>query len=144
MGITKPTEEHFDKGLWGRDGSQWRKLGLLWGFWDTYSEVVHDVNVSAGDAVLDFGAVPAGEVWVVQHFAFVSYQANASRLELGALVGGLVVWVEVSAPVVAYQSVSAHHDIVLEVDDYIRAIARDAVEGDDFHAYACGYKMKVT
>ena len=64
-GPTDPTEAHFDKGLWGWDLTQWRKLPVLWGYsaiWDK------DLGGTATGTVWNksTSAIPAGEVWVLQ------------------------------------------------------------------------------
>ena len=43
-GPTAPAEAHFDKGSWGWDLTQWRKLGLLWGYTDRLAERAFDLD----------------------------------------------------------------------------------------------------
>ncbi|GAG75277.1 unnamed protein product [marine sediment metagenome] len=77
MGIAKPTEKHFDKGSWGWDGSQWRKLAMIWGYsgiWDK------DLGGEASGAfyISNSSVIPAGEIWVLQA---VSVRDPRTRIE---------------------------------------------------------------
>lgn len=66
MGPTIPTEEYFDKGQWGHDGTQWRKLNLVWGYYDRLVEQVTIADASAGNNLLYHTIVPAGYLWIVR------------------------------------------------------------------------------
>ncbi len=65
-GITNPAEEYFKDGLWGWDGSQWRKLQLLWGYTSHWAERNIATASEAGTLRVYSSIVPDGEVWVLQ------------------------------------------------------------------------------
>ena len=87
-GPTQPTEQYFDKGNWGFDGSQWRKLGLLWGYTDRWLEQVVIADAAAGDNFLDATAIPAGYVYVASVIAGVDTTSNPAEILFGIKIGG--------------------------------------------------------
>lgn len=141
--VKQTTPADLTPGVCGWDGSAWHKLPLVWGFYDTYSEVESASNVAAGDVTMNFSPVPAGEIWVVQHFTLRPSQVNASRITLRAVVGGLVIILKNTVTPAVHQALSVHYDVVLAENDRLQAFAAGASLNDDFYAYACGYKMKI-
>jgi len=142
-GITTPTEPYFKDGVWGWDGTVWRKLPLVWGFSDTYGESADDMNVAAGDRFKNYGPVPAGEVWVVTFFQVTPVQANITRLQLGANVGGVSCALLETGTIVADESIGVSGQIILAKDDYLFYYYAGALVNDDFYSSAVGYKMKI-
>ena len=65
MGITNPGEPYFKNGGWGWNGSEWVKLGVVWGYSAVYQESAVNNDAAAGTNYLSGAVVPAGEVWVL-------------------------------------------------------------------------------
>lgn len=141
---TNPAEQYFGRGGWGWDGTQWRKHALTWGYSDVYSQAVYEPNVAAGDKVLVFSAVPAGQVWVINHVCAYSGQANATRVEFLVEVEGVQINVVRAAYPTANLSVNWDGFLVMKPTDYIQVVFRGCVLNDDLWAQAAGYRMKVT
>lgn len=164
-GITNPAEEYFKDGLWGWastlweklvssggrlftalhgwDGDSWQKLPMLWGYSDVWRDAKSATDVTAGDDVITFTVVDTGEVVVITNFCLRCSQANADRVELRAYVDGLAILLRSRATLVAWDSIDVQCNVVLNVDDYLAFYYKGASAGDDFYAYACGYKMEV-
>lgn len=68
-GITNPAESYFKDGIWGWDGSRWRKLPMLFGYSEPWRQIVTATAVGAGDAFISTTAVAAGYVYVLQHLS---------------------------------------------------------------------------
>jgi len=142
-GITDPSEAYFKDGLWGWDGSVWRKLPLLWGYSAAYNEAETEENVAAGSPMLTFSTVDTGEVWVVTSISARCKQDSPSRVELTAIMGGVYKYLHVAAYPTAWLTVDWQGHVVLEENDHVRVIFRDCVLNDDIDAWAVGYKMKI-
>lgn len=142
-GITDPAEEYFKDGLWGWDGSAWRKLPLLWGFGGVVEEKVQDTGLDAGDNNLGGAAVPAGEIWVVTSASclYVGTAPDKMRIYAVGLASALPLLEETS--VVSDVFCSWSGTAVLQEDDYVRLWVKGATAGDDAYLYYAGYKMKI-
>ena len=142
-GITDPTEEYFKDGCWGWDGTQWRKLGLLWGYSDRYVERAENESAAAGDNSLTSSTVPAGEVWVVQGVIVMNmYTATQCCAFLAAGDTGYALTEQVTlAPATCYRF--AINPVIMKAGDYLCAIFLNCQAGDDLYMVINGYKMKV-
>ena len=143
-GITSPAEEYFKDGLWGWDGTQWRKIGLLLGYEDRYAEVESADDVSAGTNTLTFTAVTPGEIWVITAFTADCEQANPSTVLLYAKCDGVYIHLKREAYTVAKTTVEMPTHIVLKAGDQLLVSFYECAEGDDIGASALGYKVAVT
>lgn len=143
-GITDPTNPYFKDGAWGWDGTQWRKLALLWGYSAAYREAIDDDNADAGSNTLASTAVPAGSVYVIQLISAFNNTTNIPSIEL-RLVGtaGLFKMQRTALGVAAYP-VNLIGEFVLEEGDYVQAVFFACVAGDDIRLRVWGYEMKVT
>lgn len=65
FGVTNPSEASFKDGIWGHDGTAWRKLPLVWGYYDRLAEFVEYTKVGAGDALRTLFTVPEGYIYIV-------------------------------------------------------------------------------
>ena len=143
-GITNPTEEYFKDGIWGWDGSQWRKLGLLFGYYDRLAAQVVNTSAAAGTNMLTGTAVSAGEIHVIQAIAAIDYNSTTTRIYVSA-TGGVI-----TIPLADEYSVAAEHwviktvNIVLKAGDCLNCIFYGCTAGDDLYLRWWGYKMKVT
>lgn len=129
--------------LQGWDGAAWRKLPLVWGYSDVYSEIESEDNVGVGNQILTFSVVGAGEVWVVTCFVARSIQDDPSSVRLQARVGGVVVWLKAEAYPVANMTVASECLIVLKEGDYLQVTFVSCLATTDVRANAIGYKMKI-
>jgi len=101
------------------------------------------IDVVAGTASTAYTAVGPGEVVVVTNFSLRYSQANAFRVELRAVLGGLAIILRSRATLVALDSIDIQCNIVLKEGDYLSFYYNNAAVGDDFFSYACGYKMLI-
>lgn len=142
-GITNPAEAYFKDGLWGWDGSVWRKLPLLWGYSDTLTEHKASTNVSAGDASKNFSVVTSGEIWVIASFVAWSDQANISTIEFYLDDGedNQLICREVYST--AEVTVKAPVPLYVPPGGRLRVTFKDCALNDDIYATVTGYKMKI-
>ena len=144
MGITNPAEQHFERGLWGFDGSVWRKLPMLWGYTDRYAEEKSNLSCTAGANILTFSTVPAGEVWRVTALTWVNVNTACVPIAV-QLADGVNTWtVYVEAAGVANVYASRLVDITLKEGDCLRVAFYGCTLNDDIFAWVLGYKMAVT
>lgn len=141
--VHQTTPADMRTGSHGWDGAAWRKLPMVWGYYDVYSEVEAANDVGAGDATLTFSTVPDGEVWVVTDFAGLAHQDDPATVRLQASIGGTVVWLKCGPCDAAFVTVDLQGHIVLKKDDFLRVVFGSCLAGTDVRAYASGYKMKV-
>ena len=143
-GITNPTEEYFKDGTWGWDGTQWQKLGLIFGYYDRLAGQVVNDNASAGNNTLTGNPVPAGEIHVIQAVSVVDITSNVTRIYLRANAGAISCIIADEYSVTAGHWVIALPNIVMKAGDYLSCIFYDCTAGDDLYLRWWGYKMKVT
>ena len=143
-GITNPTEEYFKDGLWGWDGTQWRKLSLLFGYSGPYSESPSNTNLPAGDSNLAGSTVPAGEVWVVQGMMGEVISSTCTELRFGFWNGAaIIICKQVLAPV-SGQLYDYQGMLILAAGYYPLILLYDMTAGDYAYLNIWGYKMKVS
>ena len=142
-GITNPTEEYFKDGIWGWDGSRWRKLGLLFGYSDTVSGGVANDNASAGFNYLSSATVPSGEIWVIQAISGSNVNTACSKIIL--LVRGS----NLDCPILDQVSCTADvwvtwtGSVALKAGDCLRVYFYGCTAGDDIRLRYLGYKVSV-
>ena len=143
-GITNPTEEYFKDGLWGWDGTQWRKLGLLFGYYDRLADQVVNYNATAGTNWLEGDPVPEGEVHVIQVAAAANTVSNVAHIYLRANAG------DAGCPLADEYNVAAGHwifvvtGIVMKAGDFLSCAFYGCADGDDLYLRWWGYKMRVS
>lgn len=142
-GITDPTEAYFKDGQWGWDGTQWRKLPLVWGYSDTYREYIYEDNVDAGTNLLDGSAVPAGEIWVVTFVRAHCVQAGLTRINIYQYYDTTSLYLYSVESPAAYVYAGGPCSIVMEEGDKIRAAFLNCALNDDIRLYITGYKMAI-
>lgn len=144
MGPTNPTEAYFDKGLWGWDGSVWRKLGLVWNYEDTLAVAASNLSAAAGQNVLDTAAFGAGFVYVVQAIVGIDITSAPSQIRLLVVSdGNFVPLKQVATPGVDTPVEWTGH-ITLKAGDKVRVRFQGCTLNDDLWVYVLGYKMAVT
>ena len=143
-GITDPTEEYFKDGLWGWDGTQWRKLSLLFGYSGPYSENPSNLNLPAGTSNLAGSTVPAGEVWVVQGMLAAVISSTCTELMLGFWNGVAIIFCKQVLPPVSGHFYDYQGTLILAAGYYPLIRVYGMTAGDVAYLYAWGYKMKVS
>ena len=143
-GITNPTEEYFKDGLWGWDGTQWRKLNLLFGYYDRWQETVTATS-TGGDTAVITTPVPTGYVYICNTVVVQHTDSTARRLRIQAFTGAAAVEMldEADVPAYTYKFITYTY-VVLRAGDSMRAIASSLADGKLVELKVWGYKMKVT
>jgi len=142
-GITDPAEEYFKDGIWGWDGSAWRKLPLVWGYSDHYSQRVYTVNAATGVNALTFTAVPVGEVRVILGMTAYNNTSTITRVEFKVWAAAIPITLYWEDTPVLQDLVKFYGNVVLKAGNYLQASFSGCTAGDDLWGYAWGYKMKV-
>ncbi len=142
-GITNPAEEYFKDGLWGWDGSVWRKLPMLWGYSDRWAEVQDHDMTSDATYSFDTVAVPAGYVYKLEHATIANQSAVRGMayiaISLSAIAYPLVLTLEPAR----YQAVTWTGSLTLKEGDKIIFRQLSCITDDVIRAAAWGCKMKI-
>jgi len=142
-GITNPAEPYFKDGLWGWDGTVWRKLPLVWGYSSQVAETLGETKDGNGDFTADSATVAEGEVWVVQHVFLVNWSGVRGGIYLEAIIsGGIYLLAHQEVPV-ARTGVYWTGELTLKEDDGIRVVQAGCVDKDVIWAGVVGYKMGI-
>lgn len=128
---------------YGWDGSEWRKLPLLWGYSEQYLE--SEINTGDGSNLTqNFSTVPAGEIWIVTAFTAYAHDGDhASRVIMFLYDGGSSYYLKFLPSLAAGTSIEAPTPIIMEEGDQLRVTWVSAANGDSFRSYAVGYKMLI-
>lgn len=142
-GPVVPTAEYFDKGVWGYDGTRWRKLALLWGYTDRYAERVSDLNADAGQNSLDGTVVPAGEVWMVEVISAQNATTSISAIILQVTDGSAYAEMARNNSPASGNNVNWYGRVTMKEGDKVHIIFDGCISGDDLYLDVWGYKMAV-
>jgi hypothetical protein len=142
-GPTNPSEVYFDKGLWGFDGTQWRRLNLLFGYYDRYVENLGNTNAPSGTYTKNGTSVPSGQIWVVNCIGFVNATGARGQVALVVVAGGVTCYLKTNPTPTTGVPDIVTGNFVLKSGDYVLVQQYSVVSGDYLIAYALGYKMKV-
>lgn len=142
-GPTDPSEAHFDKGLWGWDLSQWRKLSQLWGYTDRWFA---NLDTTATDTyVLErTGVVPPGYVYVLEAAALLLFDRATTSAAVEIRIEGTA-----GCPVVEAATLAANTWLVwagratLKAGDQVQLYLNGCQVDDTFRGRVWGYKMAV-
>jgi len=142
-GPTDPSEAHFDKGQWGFDGTVWRRLQLLWGYYDRWAEDLGGTKSGAGTYQAQTTVVPAGYVYVLQCVSLVNDGGSRGRTRF-FLMGG-VNYVCLAAAVTPAQFVPLvwNGGVPLKEGDSVLVQMVSCLDADVLYGGAWGYKMRV-
>ena len=143
-GITNPTEEYFKDGNWGWDGTRWRKLNLVFGYYDTTAELLSNLNADSGQNLLTGTVVPAGYVYVIQAAHAFDNTTDITQIIITAVVSGIAVYMVLENPAGIGIPVVWVGQITLKAGDRMRASFYSCTAGDDIYFAYCGYKMMVS
>lgn len=127
----------------GYDGSNWRKLPLLWGYTARYAERENLVVQQAGTKTLTFSSPEEGEIWRITGLSCLCNTANPSAVSFLATIVTYPVYVVNQVGIVANQVYSWVVDVVLGYQDTLVVYWGGCLVDDDLSAYAYGYKMKI-
>ena len=130
-------------GIHGWDGSDWKKLPMVWGYSDRYHEQVSELNAVVNDT-LDTTPVPAGYIHVVTSLSAFNATNAFSRLQVITLTGTSTGphSIDQTNPT-AGTAYNWSGSLVLKEDDYIRAHFDGNTANDDLYLRVWGYKMKI-
>lgn len=142
-GITDPTEAYFKDGTWGWDGTQWRKLAMVWGYSERYAEIELEEDVSAGDVTLTFSTVPDGEVWVVGVFSAYLFTGSTIDVHFRIVSSAGSQILSIQDTGTAHLTRHAPTPIILSKDDYLQVVFSGCPATANCYANVNGYKMKV-
>jgi len=142
-GITSPAEPYFKDGIWGWDGTVWRKLSQLWGYSDQYAEVAEETVSADGNVSLYLSTVPAGEIWVVE---FVTFRNRDTAIpEIQGYLDGTSADIRFyhNLNVVAGTYYTWAGTVRMKEGDRIAGFFGGCVTNDVVRLQAMGYKMKI-
>ena len=143
-GITDPTEEFFKDGLWGWDGTQWRKLGLALWFHATYSEDLSCTASSSTPSVWS-SAVPAGYIYVVSSASIRNTTRAVERAEIRVYSDtDVATFVSYLISLAQYQPIFFTGTLILPTGWRILMTMSGCSVGDVIQAGVAGYKVKIT
>ena len=143
-GITDPTEEYFKDGLWGWDGTQWRKLGLALWFHATYSEDLSCTASSSTPSVWS-SAVPAGYIYVVSAASIRNISRAVERAEMRVYSDtNVATFVSCLISPAQYQPAIFTGTLILPTGWRIYMKIVGCSVGDEIRAGVAGYKVKIT
>jgi len=141
--VTQTTPADLTPGIEGWDGTQWRKLGLLWGYTDRWLEQVFNPNAAVGWNFLETAPVPAGYVYVAVACAANNQNTNPSAIQLGINIAGSRYYLKrVPTPGVDVWVDWTATQIFKAGDKALAAIGGCALN-DDLVFNVWGYKMAV-
>lgn len=144
FGVTNPDEKSFKDGVWGHDGSVWRKLALLWGYTDHWSENLGATKEGDGTYTKTSTAVPAGYVYVVSVISLVNGSGSRGQVNISVVVSGVTVFLHVKVTPAVNIPELFSGNLVLGEGDYVEAKQYSCLNNDVILAGVVGYKMKVT
>ena len=143
-GITNPTEEYFKDGLWGWDGTQWRKACIPLWYRTTYFEDLGGTATST-DWSKYSTAVPTGYVYVVSAISLRTEARAPGRTEfLLHNDAGQCIHLAWAASLAQYQPLIWTGNIILAAGWKIRVLMAAIQSGDEISGGLVGYKVALT
>ena len=142
-GITNPTEEYFKDGLWGWDGSQWRKLGILFGYHSTLAQNILNSSAAAGTNVLETAAVSSGEIWVVEAIGVMDVHHAPSGIIFCVRRGGEDYPFHDTTTTAASTWLCWTGRITLGPGDIVKIYILGCTAGDELKLRVLGYKVSL-
>uniref|UniRef100_A0A6M3LHY9 Uncharacterized protein n=1 Tax=viral metagenome TaxID=1070528 RepID=A0A6M3LHY9_9ZZZZ len=142
-GPTDPAEAHFDKGLWGYDGSEWRKLQLLWGYYDRWQEYLGETKSGDGHFTVSCAAVPAGYVYVLQMATLVNDTGARGAVRIWARTGSSLFFLVGKVTPAQYEPLVWTGALALKAGDYVQLQQLSCQDGDMIYCGVWGYKMRI-
>lgn len=141
--VKQTTAADLTPGIMGWDGSAWRKLPLVWGYYDRWSENAADVASGGGHATAVTTAVPAGYIYILHVLSFFHNAGVAKTTAAWVSDGTVFVTLAPSASTASGVPREYHANIVLKAGDTISAYVSSPGDGKYVSLSVWGYKMKV-
>jgi hypothetical protein len=131
-------------GSFGWDGSQWRKDPIRIGYSDTVQISLSNTSLAAGSNVIDSGAVPAGEIWILTNIS-LRYTGTVSSVTLTATIyrGAAHYRLFTQDSLVNSKFYGFAGQWVLKEGDVLRFEIASATAGDDAYLNAVGYRVDI-
>ena len=142
-GITDPAEEYFKDGIWGWDGSQWRKLGILFGYHSVLTQHISNTDASAGTNTLVTSAVEDNYLWFVQVAGLLDVNTAPSRVFICINRSGVDYPLSDTSTTAANLWLIWNGQVVLSPGDTIKGCFLSCTAGDDLFLRALGYKVSL-
>lgn len=142
-GITDPTEAYFKDGQWGWDGTQWRKLGLLWGFSEHYFENLGGTKDGDGTYETSSTAIPADYIYVVQCVLICNENAARGMARIALRPANEFHAIAYKLTPARYEPTVWEGAIALHEGDQVSVQQLSCINGDVLRASIWGYKMKI-
>jgi len=143
MGHTDPALPTFKGGTHGWDGTQWRKLPLLWG----YSDRWYECGAWMGDGATEMGstsAVPPGYIYILQKAAAMDLNSAPSSICIRLYTdGGGYGMVGQDLSPVQGKYLIVDGPMVLKEGDYVTAVFGGTTNLDELRLRVWGYKMAI-
>jgi len=141
--LTDPNEPYFKDGIWGWDGTVWRRLPLVWGYSDRWQAARTGTAVGAGNAVAITIEVPEGEVYVLQHLAFQHDAAAAKRVTVYLVTPTGDTPIYDIAAATANVWYTLQREATLKHEDTVQALCYAPADAKRILLRVWGYKMLV-
>lgn len=123
---------------------QWiAQRATLWAYDDRYAEDLSGTKSGAGTYQQASTAVPAGEVWVIEHMFGLNNTGARGLLVLGAITGGVFYRLAQNLTPATAELVSWTGHLTLKEGDTVRFDQYSCSNGDSMFGGVWGYKMKV-
>ena len=142
-GITNPTEEYFKDGLWGWDGTQWRKAGIPFWYRASYFENIGGTATSTEWSKYST-AVPTGYVYVVSAVSLRNETRAPGRAEFFLYNdAGQYLHLAWVASLAQYQPLIWTGNIILAAGWRIRVLMVAIQSGDTISGGIAGYEVAI-
>ncbi len=130
-------------GILGHDGTNWNKQGLLWAYYDRWVELLFVPTPATTGYVMDFAAVPANEVWVLEAISGQDASAVSADLyfQVVSSLGSMVLAQFVAPASGVYKTWEGK--VTLKAGDKVRLIWDTSGATDDLYGQVWGHKMKL-
>lgn len=142
-GITDPSEEYFKDGIWGWNGSAWRKAGLHFSYSDQVLGQVVETNAAAGTNTLSGSSPAAGEIWVITAMEIHNTASAVNTARLAVRASSVNYWLAASPALAAKVGLSWSGVVILAYGDVPYAGMWGCTANDDLYFHYLGYKMTV-
>lgn len=142
-GITDPSEEYFKDGVWGWNGSAWRKLPQLWGYSDIYHEIVLKENADAGQNYLKSTAVPTGEVRVISSISTRDRDHAPGNTMIQLVYDTTILLLAQNVALEASVLLEWKGQLIVAEGDAIQVYMASCTALDNLYLYITGYKMTI-
>lgn len=149
VAVTNDAEVHQDTpgdllvGAHGWDGAAWRKLPLVWGY---YNRWLNDLSgTKDGDGVYDAPttAVPAGSVYVLECISIRNKTRAPSKIEASIVSGGETYVIAVDTTPAQWIPLVYSSRLTLKEGDQIAISVEGCLDNDVLVGAAWGYEMKI-